>query len=205
MEERDERALVDRCRRGDRQAFAALVDQYKGIVFALIGRLVSDRELVEDLAQEVFIRVYQGLERFRGEARLSTWIYRIAYNTCVAELERPHHRARFVPIDGRSDDAEPAPELADPTHDPDEVFTRIDFERSVGELLDRLPPAHRMALALYYLEGRRYEEISAVMDLPLGTVKTYLHRAKQRLRNLIVERGLWNEMSSEHGASPVSP
>jgi RNA polymerase sigma-70 factor (ECF subfamily) len=205
MEEQGERDLIDRCRRDDRQAFAHLVDRYKGMVFALLGRMVADRALVEDLAQEVFLRVYQGLSGFRGESRLSTWIYRIAYNACVAELERPHHRVSFVSLDGDRDEDEPALELPDPGHDPDELLNRIDFSHTLQRLVGQLPPAHRMALGLYYLEGKRYEDISAVMELPLGTVKTYLHRAKQKLRDLIVEEGLWKEMASDYGASPVSP
>src|SRR6266849_9439918 len=89
MEPVNERALVERCRRGDEHAFQELVDGYKDLVFALIARTVQDRSRAEDLAQEVFLRVHRGLPYFRGEARLSTWIYRIVANVCVQEQGRP--------------------------------------------------------------------------------------------------------------------
>src|SRR5919197_6201926 len=85
----DERELVERCRSGDERAFQELVDNYKGLVFALIARTVQNRSRAEDLAQEVFLRVHRGLPYFRGEARLSTWIYRIVANVCVQDSARP--------------------------------------------------------------------------------------------------------------------
>src|ERR671932_1599937 len=85
----NERELVERCRRGDEGAFQELVDRYKDLVFAMIGRTVQDRSRAEDLAQDVFLRIYRGLPYFRGEARLSTWIYRIVANVCVQDQTRP--------------------------------------------------------------------------------------------------------------------
>src|SRR2546421_8622297 len=88
-----ERELVERCRRGDEGAFQELVDRYKNLVFALIGRTVQDRSRAEDLAQDVFLRIHRGLPYFRGEARLSTWIYRIVANVCVHDHGRAARRA----------------------------------------------------------------------------------------------------------------
>src|SRR6476620_2880088 len=89
MEPANERELVERCRRGDERGFQELVDQYKDLVFALIARTVQDRSRAEDLAQEGFLRVHRGLPYFRGEARLSTWIYRIVANVCLQDHARP--------------------------------------------------------------------------------------------------------------------
>src|SRR5437764_7721671 len=89
MEPVHERELVERCRRGDEGAFQELVDEYKNLVYALIARTVQDRTRVEDLAQDVFLRIHRGLPYFRGEARLSTWIYRIVANVCVQDHWRP--------------------------------------------------------------------------------------------------------------------
>ena len=89
MDPATERALVERCRAGDDDAFRELVDRYKDLVFALIARTVQDRGRAEDLAQDVFLRVHRGLPYFRGEARLSTWIYRIVANVCVQQPTRP--------------------------------------------------------------------------------------------------------------------
>src|SRR5256885_14721565 len=89
MDPAHERELVERCRRGDEGAFQELVDRYKDLVYALIARTVQDRSRAEDLAQDVFLRIHRGLPYFRGEARLSTWIYRIVANVCVQEFGRP--------------------------------------------------------------------------------------------------------------------
>src|SRR5438093_12477291 len=89
MDPAHERELVERCRRGDEGAFQELVDRYKDLVFALIARTVQDRSRAEDLAQDVFLRIHRGLPYFRGEARLSTWIYRIVANVCLQDHARP--------------------------------------------------------------------------------------------------------------------
>lgn len=196
MELQAEQELIDRCRGGDRAAFAELVDLYKVLVLTLVDRMIGDKAPVEDLAQEVFIRVYQGLPGFRGEARLSTWIYRIAYNVCAAELERARHRLQFVSIDAKGDEERPRLELRDDRQDPEAILSRIDFKATILKLLDRLPPRAKAILTLYYLQELSYEEIGAIMALPLGTVKTHLHRAKQALREMIVEEGLWKEMTA---------
>jgi RNA polymerase sigma-70 factor (ECF subfamily) len=205
MEPQDEQDLIERCRGGDRKAFADLVDRYKILVFTLVDRMIGDKVLVEDLAQEVFIRVYQGLPGFRGDARLSTWIYRIAYNVCAAELERAWYRVEFVSIDPKREEERPRLDLQDDRQDPKAILSRIDVSSTVQKLLDRLPPRSKAILSLYYLQELSYEEIAAVMALPLGTVKTHLHRAKQALRDMIVEEGLWNEMSAEYRARQATP
>src|SRR5207237_574097 len=101
MEAVNERELVERCRSGDETAFQDLVDRYKGLVFALIARTVLDRSRAEDLAQEVFLRIHRGLPYFRGEARLSTWIYRIVANVCVQDAGR--HAPAASLDDGRTE------------------------------------------------------------------------------------------------------
>src|SRR5688572_28984940 len=97
MTDLDERALIERCRKGDDEAFATLVARYKDLVYAMVFRLTHDRSQVDDLAQEVFLKVHRGLPYFRGEARLSTWIYRIVSNVCFQSRGRPR---REVPLDG---------------------------------------------------------------------------------------------------------
>src|SRR6187397_80791 len=99
MEPVNERELVERCRRGDEGAFQELIDRYKDLVFALIARTVLDRSHAEDLAQDVFLRIHRGLPYFRGEARLSTWIYRIVANVCLQERARPAASGRTVSLD----------------------------------------------------------------------------------------------------------
>ena len=174
MEDVHERELVERCRSGDERAFQELVDRHKDLVFALIARTVQDRSRAEDLAQDVFLRIHRGLPYFRGEARLSTWIYRIVANVCLQD----HDRApRTSPLD-ESRDAQ-AVAVAD------RQFTDLEVRDRLEKAIARLPANYRLLIAAHYLQGVRYEELSEALQLPLGTVKTQLYRAKQQLRRLL--------------------
>ena len=176
MQAVNERALVERCRSGDEDAFQELVESYKNLVFALIARTVQNRSRAEDLSQEVFLRVHRGLPYFRGEARLSTWIYRIVGNVCV------HGKPVTASIDGEGGHVEaesPAAGIVD------RQFGDIELRDRLEKAITRLPPNYRLVIAGHYLEGMRYEDLAEALQLPLGTVKTQLHRAKQQLRRLL--------------------
>lgn len=192
----DERSLVERCRSGDEGAFQELVDRYKGLVFALVARTVQDRSQAEDLAQDVFFRVHRGLPYFRGEARLSTWIYRIVANVCLQHQER--HRARppsagapggrVQSIDhGRHGgfDGDDRPRSRVVLSTKDRQFSDLELRDRLEKAIARLPPNYRLLVAAHYLEGVQYEDLAEALELPLGTVKTQLHRAKQQLRRLL--------------------
>ena len=176
-EELDERALIERCRTGDDTAFGELVDRYKNLVYGLVYRLVADRSQVDDLAQEVFLKVYRGLPYFRGDARLSTWIYRIVQNVCFQARPR---RAPDLSLD---DDAGSRRRL-EPGR-PDGAFTDLELRDRLEKAIARLPDQYRLLIAAHYLEGVQYEALAEAMNLPLGTVKTHLYRAKRRLRELL--------------------
>jgi RNA polymerase sigma-70 factor (ECF subfamily) len=182
MEPAHERELVDRCRGGDQGAFQELVDAYKGLVFALIARTIQDRSRAEDLAQDVFLRIHRGLPYFRGEARLSTWIYRIVANVCLQDHSKP---AAAMALDS-------AVSLDDPDRRPrttaaiaDRRFSDLELRDRLEKAIARLPPQYRLVIAAHYLDGIAYEELADALQLPLGTVKTQLHRAKQQLRRLL--------------------
>ena len=177
----DERALIERCRKGDDEgAFGELVDRYKDLVYAMVWRLAPDREQVDDLAQEVFLKVHRGLPYFRGEARLSTWIYRIVANVCSQARSRPRIEVQMEQTaDGRA--IEPA------SHD--RAFAGIEVRDRVEKALARLPEPYRMIIAAYHLQGMQYEALAETLNIPLGTVKTHLHRAKRRLREILDEQG----------------
>jgi RNA polymerase sigma-70 factor (ECF subfamily) len=170
----NERELVERCRSGDERAFQELVDRYKDLVFALIARTVQDRGRAEDLAQDVFLRVYRGLPYFRGEARLSTWIYRIVANVCVQEHGRP---APPVSLDEKQGSVAASA--------PDRQFGDLELRDRLEKAIARLPANYRLLVAAHYLEGVHYEDLAEALQLPLGTVKTQLYRAKQQLRRLL--------------------
>ena len=176
MDRATERELVERCRRGEEAAFQELVDQYKDLVFAVIARTVQDRARAEDLAQDVFLRVHRGLPYFRGEARLSTWMYRIAANVCT---EARSHQAPQISLDDERTSERVRPVAADRHASDLELSDRL--EKAIA----RLPANQRLMIAAHYLKGVRYEDLAEALQLPLGTVKTQLYRAKQQLRRLL--------------------
>jgi RNA polymerase sigma-70 factor, ECF subfamily len=175
MEPDHERELVERCRRGEVGAFEELVDRYKNLVFAMIARTIPDRSQAEDLAQDVFLRIHRGLPYFRGEARLSTWIYRIVVNVCVQDRGRDMSAVSIDDANARVS----TPVAADRHAHDLEVRDRL--EKAIAQL----PAQYRLLIAAHYLRGVQYEELAEAMNLPLGTVKTQLHRAKRQLRQLL--------------------
>jgi RNA polymerase sigma-70 factor (ECF subfamily) len=177
-----ERALIERCRAGDEGAFQELVDRYKDLVFALIARTVQDRSRAEDLAQDVFLRVHRGLPYFRGEARLSTWIYRIVANVCAQTRGRGPRTTSLDALD--APDGSPARSRAMPSTR-DRQFGDLELRDRLEKAIARLPPNYRLLVAAHYLRGVQYEDLAEALELPLGTVKTQLHRAKQQLRRLL--------------------
>ena len=175
MEPARERELVDRCRREESGAFEEFVDKYKNLVFALIARTVPDRSRAEDLAQDVFLRIHRALPYFRGEARLSTWIYRIVVNVCLQEQSRSRATVSLDDPDSRI----PPPGAVDRS------FTDLELRDRLEKAIAQLPAQYRLLIAGHYLEGVQYEDLADALHLPLGTVKTQLHRAKRQLRQIL--------------------
>lgn len=168
----DEELLTRAGHRGGEKEFAELLRRHQGKVRGLLLRLAGDRTLADDLAQEVFLRAYRGLCGFEGRARFSTWLYRIAYNVYL------NHRTRVRELAALPEGFEfgaMAPETAlSPA--------RSDLRRDLDAAIAALPERYRAVVMLYYLEDVSYPEIAEILDLPLGTVKTHLHRAKRILR-----------------------
>src|SRR5205823_706393 len=136
---------------------------------------VPDRSRAEDLAQDVFLRIHRGLPYFRGEARLSTWIYRIVINVCTQETSRPRASTSLDDPDSMV----PAPSAVD------RRFSDLELHDRLEKAIQRLPANYRLLVAAHYLDGVQYEDLAEAMNLPLGTVKTQLHRAKRQLRTLL--------------------
>ena len=170
--------LVERCRNGDETAFRELVEQYKGLVFAIMARSVADPARAEELAQEAFLRVHKGLPYFRGEARLSTWIYRIVAN--LLAQERPD--LATVSLDATFDDSDEP--RVQPGAD-DRAFGDMMLRDRLDKAIRRLPVPYQVLVNGHYLKGLRYEDLAEALNMPMGTVKTHLHRAKRQLRHLL--------------------
>jgi RNA polymerase sigma-70 factor, ECF subfamily len=174
---------------GREAAFRELIRRYDRPVFSLIVRMVRDRETAEDLAQETFIKVLNHIDRYRPEFKLSSWLFKIANNVAIDHLRKRHlrtisidgspHAATAAEIEATSFDVEARGETALEEMESKELGSAI--ERAIA----KLRPEYRSCIMLRHVEGRSYEEIATTLDLPLGTVKTYIHRARHELRHAL--------------------
>lgn len=166
--------------RGNREAFGALVERYQRRVFALVFRVTGERDQVEDLSQEVFLKVYRAMRGYNQSAAFGTWLSRIAVNHCLDYLRaRRNTRNRVESFDGSPEDLEsPAKSFAASGPDPERAALLRDM---VSKLLTRAPEEDRIVMALKELNGMSIEEIAEILELKVGTVKVRLHRARKRM------------------------
>lgn len=182
--------LVAEARAGSQRAFRQLVDRFERPVYNLVARMVRDRTLAEDLAQEAFVKAFHRLETYRPEqGKFSSWLFKIAHNTAIDHLRRS--QLDTVPLDAQEEDrADYHQILSDgETASPLDRAVRGDLAKALAAAIDRLRPEYREVVVLRHQEGLAYDEIAEVSELPLGTVKTYLHRARKELAGLLEETG----------------
>jgi RNA polymerase sigma-70 factor (ECF subfamily) len=177
--------LVQQVLAGDSRAFELLVVKYQRRIERLIGRMVRDVDLIEDIAQETFIRAYRALHQFRGEAQFYTWLYRIAVNTAkkaLVDMKRDPtvSEAALRPSDDDDETYRPGNE---PTTDesPDTILAAKEIAAAVNAAMDALPAELRQAITLREIEGLSYEEIAEVMNCPIGTVRSRIFRAREAI------------------------
>ncbi len=188
--------LVERTVAGDLRAYDLLVIKYQRRIERLIGRMVRDADLVQDIAQETFLRAYRALHQFRGEAQFYTWLYRIAVNTAkkaLLELKRDPlvYEAALRPEGEDDETSRPAQEpISDET--PESVLAAQEIAAAVNAAMEALPEDLRQAVSLREIEGMSYEDIATAMDCPIGTVRSRIFRAREaisaRVRPLLENR-----------------
>lgn len=187
--EKSDKELVRLCGRGDERAARDLVSRFERPVFSLIYRMVRDRELAEDLAQEAFVRALNNLDRYDPSYKFSSWLFKISYNLTVDHLRR--RDLDTVSIHGAPDavtaDRQAATSIALESVDerPDELLEARELGTEIEGALALLRPEYRTAVLLRHVEGHSYDEIASIMDIPLGTVKTFIHRARGELRDAL--------------------
>ncbi len=194
FDELEQTAFVERLRARDERAFNQLVRAYERRVFGLVFRMLGNREEAEDLAQEVFVQIFKAIDQFRGDARLSTWIYRIAVNLCKNRskyLSRRHANKQddIEALGDRAPMSTAKGTTAGSIARPDDLLVGMQVERVVQQAIDSLEPEFREALILRDVEDLSYEEIAQITGLPDGTVKSRIHRARTQLKAAI-ERAL---------------
>jgi RNA polymerase sigma-70 factor (ECF subfamily) len=178
--EPSDEALVRRAKRGNRAAFSELVRRHQHTVYSLSLRYMKDPALAEDMAQEAFLKGFRLLKGFRGDCRFSTWMYRVTSSVCLTELSRRGKRGE-VSLDE-------APQLAE-----DAEAGENELAEMVRHCVTMLPERYATIVTMYYLQQAPYEEIASAMDIPVGTLKTWMFRARKELR-VLVERRLGDDV-----------
>ena len=171
-----ERSVLDEARLGDERAFRRILEEHHALIYSVVHGVLQNRAEAEDAVQNVFIRIYRGLPEFRGASKLSTWIYRIARNEALNAIAK--RRTDHVPLDDCDG-------IRSAAGGPGAALESGDAARLLGRSMERLDEAQRIALDLRYRAETSYEEIAAIMELPLGTVKTHIHRGKIALRRML--------------------
>ncbi len=175
--------LVQKAQKGDSRAFDLLVLKYQHKVAAVVSRLISEHDAIEDVVQEAFIKAYRALPNFRGDSAFFTWIYRIATNTAKNHLEsmrrRPSYRGQDIDDVAMID----MPERLQEQDTPDGLLARAQLEEQLQKALKALPEDLRIALSLREFDGKSYQDISEIMDTPIGTVRSRIFRAREFIEN----------------------
>jgi len=181
--------VVEHACDGAEAAFRELVRRYQRPVFSLIYRMVRDRELAEDLAQETFVKVLNALDRYRPEFKFSSWVFKIANNAAIDHLRK--RELDTLSLEGGPDATTPdrleatALQIGDSTESPLDELVARELGSTIEQAIGMLRPEYRACIIMRHVEGRPYEEIAGMLDLPLGTVKTYIHRARAELREML--------------------
>jgi RNA polymerase sigma factor (sigma-70 family) len=177
--------LIQQVLTGERDAFRILVENYKNLVAHIVYRMIYCKEDREDICQDVFMKIYQNLSNFHGNSKLSTWIARIAYNTCINHLEKK----RTLVCDDLLIENYVLENSDESIH---KNIEEGDIKEKLTAVIELLPEIFRIVITLYHLEGMKYQEISEVLDKPEGTIKSCLYRARHLLK-IALEKKYYKE------------
>ena len=194
----DETKLIDQILQGDTDSFAQLVETYQDKVYSLCLRMVGDREDAQDLAQEAFVKAWRGLKFYKHEAAFSTWLYRLTSNVCIDFLRQ---KKRKSALSLTSQEEEEQIDIPDPSPQPEELVLQQQRKEAVADAMSQLEDEFRLVLTLRVVQERSYEEIAEIMDLKVGTVKSRLARAREKLRRILLKTGndFWEHNVKSNG------
>ena len=185
-----EKELVTRCQTGDLSAYDKIMQRYEQKVYALCFRMSGNHNDAQDLAQEAFLKAFRALPSFKGQSQFSTWLYRIVTNTCLDERRKQARKPTLLSMDKplETGDGQIALTLPDNAPDPLRVTLQNELQADIQQVLSQLPQEQRLVIVMRDLEGYSYEEISAVLDINMGTVKSRLSRARIKVRDLYLKK-----------------
>lgn len=182
MTTNNDQIIIDQIIEGDTNAFSVLVDRYKDLVFTLALRMVKNREEAEEVSQDTFIKVFKSLEKFKGDSKFSTWIYKVSYNTCLDRIKKNKKDQNVVPID---EFTEHQVKTIDNALD---QMEEQEYKDKIQKCLHLLPSEDSFLLTLYYFEEQSLEEISKVVNLTANNVKVKLFRSRKKLTTILREK-----------------
>lgn len=180
LRDTEERKLVRKALAGDEQAFRKILEGHYTLICSVVRGVAGQRGETDDIVQEVFIKIFRALGDFRGDSRLSTWIYRISRNEALNAMDR--RKPQVIPI-------EDCVNLPDTGESPEASYHRRIGRERLERYMQRLDEKQRIAIELRYVGDKSYEEIAEIMDIPLGTVKTHIYRAKLSLKRMMTGSG----------------
>jgi RNA polymerase sigma-70 factor (ECF subfamily) len=187
----EDRELIAQARKGDERAYRALLSKYERAVFNICCRMVRDKEEARDLAQEAFMKVFAMLDRYDPSYAFSNWLLKITSNLCIDALRK--RRVDTLPMDDpvRTAKGELERQYASPHAGPDKVLIEKERTAALQRAIDNLPEHYRIMIVLRHQQDLSYEEIAGVLDVPLGTVKARIHRAREMLKHRLEGEDLW--------------
>ena len=187
--------LIKRAQNGDVAAFETLIEEYQKRIFAIAYRMIQHQEDAADLTQEVIIKLFKNLDKFKGDSKFSTWVYRIATNTCLDAIKaNRRHMAYSLDKEIETEEGSIVGELPDKGPTPEEAAERKDIQRAVRVAIEKLGKEHKRVIVLRDLQGLSYEEIAEILQCSVGTVKSRISRARGNLKKLLSqERELFSD------------
>ena len=180
-----DKQLVERVRRGDKRAFDLLILKYQHKIISIVGRYLGDRNDVQDVSQETFIKAYRAIPNFRGESAFYTWLYRIAINTAKNHLVSKSRRPPNIDIDIDDGEFQDSSAVLRDNESPQASLATKQMEEVIFRAIENLPAELRVAVTLREFEGLSYEEIARIMDCPVGTVRSRIFRAREAIEQKI--------------------
>jgi RNA polymerase sigma factor (sigma-70 family) len=178
---REDLALIKRALAGDQKAFLRLRLKYQESIFKLIGRIVHDREQVEDLTQETFIKAFVSLSRFNKEFAFSTWLFKIATNNSIDYIRKKKLYTLSIDKPVESEESDYSFELTDTEPEPDQELITAQRKKMLNDAMNSLPAKYRQVILMRHVEEKEYAEIAKILKLPLGTIKAHIFRARELL------------------------
>lgn len=182
-----ENDLIKKCKKGNREAFNILVTRYQSQVINIAYGMLSDQEDAYDAAQEVFVRVYKGIESFKEQASFTTWLYRITTNVCSDILRKRQKSSNVLSINQEYEDNKDI-DLADTAPTPEESMEIGERQKAVRDAISSLREEYRIVITLCDIEGMSYDEIAQVLKVPPGTVKSRINRARNSLKKILYQK-----------------